>query len=62
MKVTIKCPECNADIEIEVPKNSCVAVAKCDKCGEELCTKEGECCVICSYNDKKCKELMHGKQ
>ena len=61
MKVILKCPECNTDIEIEVPKNSCVAVAKCDKCGEELCTKEGECCVICSYNDKKCKELMHDK-
>jgi len=58
MKVKIKCPECGADIKIEVPKNACVAVAKCEKCGKELYTKKGECCVICSYGPKKCKELL----
>lgn len=58
MEVTIKCPKCGADINIEVPKNACVAVAKCEKCGKQLCTKEGECCVICSYSEKKCKDLV----
>jgi hypothetical protein len=58
MEVTIKCPKCGADINIEVPKNACVAVAKCEKCGEQLCTKKGECCVICSYSEKKCKDLV----
>ena len=61
MKVTIKCPECGHDIKIEVPKNACVAVAKCEECGRELCTKEGECCVICSYSEHKCKDIMKHK-
>ena len=59
MKVTIKCPKCRADIEVEVPKNSCIAVKKCDKCGANICTPEGGCCVICAYSDKKCHEI-HG--
>ena len=58
MKTTIKCPKCDGDIEVDVPKNACVAVAKCPHCNEQLCTKEGECCVICSYGKKKCSELM----
>lgn len=57
-KIIIKCPECKEDIAIEVPKNACVAISKCDSCGKELCTKEGECCVICSYGTKKCKDLI----
>ena len=58
-EMTIKCPKCSADIKVEIPENACVAVTKCEVCGEDLCTKEGECCVICSYSPEKCKELMH---
>ena len=54
----IKCPECGALVKIEIPKKACVAVARCNSCGEQICTKPGCCCVICCYSDKKCKDLM----
>jgi hypothetical protein len=57
-QVIIKCPECGADINIEVPKNACVAVVKCNACGAQITTKPECCCVICCYSDKNCKDLM----
>ena len=59
--VKIKCPECRADIPVEVPEKACVAVARCKACGKDICTKEGECCVICSYGPQKCREILQLK-
>ena len=56
MKVIIKCPKCKEEMGVDVPKDKCVAVHKCDACGEDICTEEGGCCVICSHSDKKCHE------
>ena len=54
LKTTIKCPECDFEKEETMPTNSCQFFYKCTKCGVTLKPKDGDCCVFCSYADKKC--------
>lgn len=56
MKTTSKitCPKCGFEKEETMPTNSCTHSYKCTKCGEVITSKEGDCCVFCSYGDTKC--------
>ena len=48
----IECPECGANVKVEVPdNNTCIVYAKCHACEEEIFCKDGHCCVISSYSD-----------
>lgn len=53
-KSKIKCPDCGFEKEETMPTDSCQFFYKCTKCGVTLKSKEGDCCVFCSYSDKKC--------
>lgn len=48
------CPFCRGLYEVEMPTNYCQIVFKCPECGKAITPKEGDCCVFCSYADKKC--------
>ena len=50
----LTCPKCNAVQKAKMPTNASQHFYKCQKCGELLKPKEGECCVFCSYADMKC--------
>lgn len=53
-KANFTCPKCGFTEEIEMPTISCQYMHKCTSCGETIISKEGDCCVFCSYADKKC--------
>jgi len=50
----LTCPKCNGQQEVVMPTDACQHFYKCQKCGEMLKPKEGDCCVFCSYADTKC--------
>ncbi|MCZ7401246.1 MAG: GDCCVxC domain-containing (seleno)protein [Candidatus Methanoperedens sp.] len=57
-EATITCPECGYSHLETMPSNSCLVFYKCKKCGHVMKPKEGDCCVFCSYADKKCPPMQ----
>jgi len=53
-KAILSCPHCLFSQEVEMPTNYYQIVFHCKKCGKAITPKKGECCVFCSYADKKC--------
>lgn len=54
MSATLTCPECNHKQTKEIPEDSCLPFYICENCGQSISAKEKDCCVFCSYGDKKC--------
>lgn len=54
VQATLTCPHCKAEQTAEIPNTACVPFYKCKSCGEMIKSKEGECCVFCSWGDKDC--------
>ncbi|MBI2040774.1 MAG: hypothetical protein HYT16_01605 [DPANN group archaeon] len=59
-KATFVCPECKASYKMDIPKDVCVGFTFCKACGKRILAKKGDCCVICSYSDKKCPVHKEG--
>lgn len=53
-RTMLTCPKCNTQQKANIPTNACQHFYKCQKCGEMLKPKSGDCCVFCSYADTKC--------
>ena len=51
---TITCPTCGANTEAEIPEDACQIVWDCPACRTALRPKQGDCCVFCSYADRRC--------
>lgn len=59
---TLTCPECGTKEVVQMPTNGHQHYFKCanETCNADVATKEGECCVFCSYADIPCPEKqMH---
>ena len=50
--VSVKCPECGADIEVELPKNKSLIIKNCKKCGKEIKSPDGGCITVCAQPEK----------
>lgn len=50
----ITCPKCNNILQIEIPTDKCVLFLKCEKCGGTSTPTGDDCCIFCSYGDRKC--------
>ncbi len=48
------CPYCGKSYDVEMPTDRCVVIFRCPECGKSITPKSGDCCVFCSYADKKC--------
>ena len=48
------CPECGTSQEAEMPTDACQFFYDCLECGVLLRPKPGDCCVFCSYADRRC--------
>ncbi len=57
------CPFCDKSYEVEMPTKFCLLKFKCRKCRKTFTPEKGDCCVFCSYADKKCppKQLKNEK-
>ncbi|MDP2845738.1 MAG: GDCCVxC domain-containing (seleno)protein [Candidatus Methanoperedens sp.] len=58
-EATITCPKCGYSHLETMPSDSCRVFYKCRKCGHIMKPKEGDCCVFCSYADKKCPPMQN---
>ena len=54
LHVRVTCPACGATSEESMPVDRCVISYECPACGITLKPKTGDCCVFCSYGDKRC--------
>ena len=53
LETTITCPECGHKATEKMPTNACQYFYDCKGCGTVLKPRRGDCCVYCSYADKK---------
>ncbi len=50
----ITCPECGYKKMETLPIDVCLIKYKCDSCTTISYSKDGDCCVFCSYGTHKC--------
>ena len=48
VKASVKCPECGADIEVEVPDKKSLIIKECPKCKKNICGPGGCCITVCA--------------
>ena len=60
LKVRITCPECGHVATETMPMDRCVFFWECVACHVVVRPKDGDCCVFCSYGDKRCPFLQDG--
>ncbi len=53
-RARLTCPECGVTKEEEMPTDVCQFFYDCTNCGALLRPREGDCCVYCSYADRRC--------
>ena len=54
LTVTLTCPQC-AHVSTEtMPTDRCVFFYECPGCKTILRPKPGDCCVYCSFGDRRC--------
>lgn len=51
---TLTCPECGYKQSGAIPTTSCVPFYACNECKKIIKAQGVDCCVFCSYADKKC--------
>lgn len=51
---TLTCPQCGHKQQGEIPTTSCVPFYVCENCKETIKAQGEDCCVFCSYADKRC--------
>ena len=54
LSVSITCPACQQAASATMPDDRCVVSYECPSCGTTLRPLAGDCCVFCSYGDKRC--------
>ena len=54
VSANITCPVCGYVTAENLPADRCVYFYKCRGCGVLLKPKVGDCCVFCSYADRRC--------
>jgi hypothetical protein len=52
--VTLTCPHCQHAAVETMPTDHCVFFYECEGCKRLIRAKSGDCCVYCSYGDKRC--------
>jgi RNA polymerase subunit RPABC4/transcription elongation factor Spt4 len=58
LQSVITCPVCGYQKEETMPTDACQFFYACEKCGELLKPKEGDCCVYCSYGSVPCPPIQ----
>ncbi|MGE0393427.1 MAG: GDCCVxC domain-containing (seleno)protein [Vicinamibacterales bacterium] len=58
MEVGITCPLCGVTAQEAMPTDRCIYFYECTGCGAVLKPKAGDCCVFCSYSDRRCPSAV----
>lgn len=54
LTAVITCPECGEATEEPIPEGACLFFWKCPACSTVLRPEAGDCCVFCSFGDRRC--------
>ncbi|HEX7794219.1 MAG TPA: GDCCVxC domain-containing (seleno)protein [Vicinamibacterales bacterium] len=54
LTTTLTCPHCGYQAVERIPLDRCQYFYDCRGCGVVLRPKPGDCCVFCSYADRRC--------
>ncbi|HXA55985.1 MAG TPA: GDCCVxC domain-containing (seleno)protein [Candidatus Acidoferrum sp.] len=54
----ITCPVCGHVTTEVIPTDRCLFFFECPGCGKVLRPKTGDCCVFCSYADRRCPSSL----
>ena len=60
LTAVITCPLCGVNTEAEIPEGACQFFWDCPACGGVVRPKPGDCCVFCSYADRRCPSAAEG--
>jgi hypothetical protein len=60
LSVTITCPTCGHRAMETMPTDRCIFFYACLECREVLRPLAGDCCVFCSYGDRRCPFVQDG--
>ena len=60
VNVRVTCPACGHVAAETMPMDRCVFFWECVSCHEVVKPKTGDCCVFCSYGDKRCPFVQEG--
>lgn len=60
LQSTIVCPHCDFTATEIMPVDACQYFYECAGCRVLLKPKPGDCCVYCSYGDRKCPPKQAG--
>ena len=60
--VTVTCPTCKHAAAETMRTDQCVVFYECHACGRVLQPKAGDCCVFCSYGDKRCPFVQDDRE
>ena len=52
--VMLTCPQCSGKQRLEVSLESSPQAYTCKHCEQEIKTPQAQCCVVCSFSQKKC--------
>ena len=55
--VIVTCPQCEQTSTATIPEDRCVFFYECPACHTMLKPKRGDCCVFCSYGDRRCPSV-----
>jgi len=55
---TITCPECGHQKKEIMPTEACQFFYECENCKALLKSKQGDCCVFCSYGTIPCPSIQ----
>jgi len=54
LTVRLTCLDCRHVSQATMPTDQCIFFYECPNCRTVLRPKPGDCCVFCSYGDKRC--------
>lgn len=58
LNVTVVCPACHRRTDELMPLDRCVFFWECSACHAISKPKAGDCCVYCSYGDRRCPPVQ----
>jgi len=57
--VLLKCPHCEKKSKALVSIENCPQSFVCPKCNKTVQNSVAQCCVICSFSNKKCPRTLY---
>ncbi len=58
----ITCPKCDYKKKEIMPTDACHFFYECENCKTVLNSKQGDCCVYCSYGTVKCPSKQNAQE